>query len=420
MDENTRLADKINTQLAAFSKIVSKGLSKPKQKFISQMLFGIQVARDVKLSEVTHSLDEDIDIIKTENRLSRNLNCPGIAEHVNRVLIEQGSSRIERDTVIALDLTSVEKYYARKMDFLAQVWSGVEKDTVTGYWAVEAVAADVYKDWVVPLYAELYSCEADDFKSENVLLLSIIRRIHKATNKKGIFVIDRGGDRKELINPMLLENRRFIIRLDLKRNILNRFGLNPKPAREWAANMVDYTHTYSVEIDNQGFKEKKEVMIGMRKAKLAGINDEVAIVAVKGFGKDPLLLITNVDKNPIMILEMYLTRWKIEESFRFLKQEYNLEDIRVRHYHSLKNTFALLSAVFFFLSVHLGRKLKLDILLKKICEKAKRFFEIPSFNQYALADGIYRILFGTKWQNPWEKKMPLQDTSQLLLSFMRV
>lgn len=419
MNENTRLADKINSQLTAFDKIVSKGLSKPKQKFISQMLFGIQVARDIKLSEVARSLDEEIDLIKTENRLSRNLNYEGIGEHINRVLIEQGSPRIERDTVIALDLTSVEKYYARKMDFLAKVWSGVEQDIVTGYWAVEAIAADTYKDWVVPLYAELYSSEAGDFKSENAILLSIIKRIHKATNKRGIFVIDRGGDRKELINPMLLEDSRFIIRLNLKRHILNRFGLNPKPAREWALQCVDYTHTYSVEIDNHGFKEKKEVMIGMRKAKLGGINNEVIIVAVKGFGKDPLLLITNADKNPIMILEMYLTRWKIEESFRFLKQEYRLEDIRVRRYPALKNTFALLSAVFYFLSVYLGRRLKLDVLLKKICEKAKRFFQIPTFNQYAIADGIHRILFGSKWSNPWERKKPPRNTPQLLLSFMR-
>jgi len=419
MDENTRLADKINSQLDAFTKIVSKGLSKPKQKFISQMLFGIQLARDIKLSEISRSLDEDIDIIKTENRLSRNLNDKNISEHINHILIREGAHRVERDTVIALDLTSIEKYYARKMDFLAKVWSGVEQDIVTGYWAVEAVAADVYKDWVVPLYAELYSQDADDFKSENDILLGIIRSIHKTTNKKGVFVIDRGGDRKELINPMLLEHRRFVIRLDLKRNILNRFGLNPRPAREWAANSVEYTHAYLVEIDNQGCKEKREVTIGMRRARLTGINEEVFIVAIKGFGKDPLLLVTTVNNNPIMILEMYLTRRKIEESFRFLKQEYNLEDIRVRHYHSLKNTFALLSAVFFFLSVYLGRRLQLGVLLKKICEKAKRFFEIPSFNQYALADGIYRILFGTKWHNPWEKKIALRDTSQQLLGFMR-
>lgn len=28
--------------------------------------------------------------------------------------------------------------------------------------------------------------------------------------------------------------------------------------------------------------------------------------------------------------------------------------------------------------------------------KAKRFFEIPDFRQYAIADGIYRVLFPSK------------------------
>ena len=47
---------------------------------------------------------------------------------------------------------------------------------------------------------------------------------------------------------------------------------------------------------------------------------------------------------------MYLTRWKVEESIRFLKQEYNLGDVRVRGYAGLENTVSLLSAVFYFLT----------------------------------------------------------------------
>ncbi len=97
------------------------------------------------------------------------------------------------------------------------------------------------------------------------------------------------------------------------------------------------------------------------------------------------MLLTNLDKNPVIILEMYLTRWKVEESIRFLKQEYNLEDVRVRSYAGLRNTVSFLLAVFYFLSVYLGRKLKLNILLKKIYEKAKRFFQIPPFKHYCLA-----------------------------------
>ena len=56
----------------------------------------------------------------------------------------------------------------------------------------------------------------------------------------------------------------------------------------------------------------------------------------------------------------------------------------------------LVQAVLYFVSVELGKKLKLNILLKRIYEKAKRFFEIPDFRQYAIADGIYRILFSSK------------------------
>ena len=154
--------------------------------------------------------------------------------------------------------------------------------------------------------------------------------------------------------------------------------------------------SYKLEIENEGYKEKRKVFLGRIKVKFPGIDSNLFLVVIKGFGSEPMLLLTNVEKDPVTILEMYLTRWKVEESIRFLKQEYNLEDVRVRSYASLKNTVVLLLAVFYFLSGYLGRKLKLNIMLKKIYEKAKRFFQIPVFNQYALADRIYRILFNTK------------------------
>ncbi len=65
-------------------------------------------------------------------------------------------------------------------------------------------------------------------------------------------------------------------------------------------------------------------------------------------------------------------------------------------YTALRNVVVLVQAVFYFVSIELGKKVKLNILLKKIFEKAKRFFEIPEFRQYAIADGIYSILFASK------------------------
>ncbi len=142
----------------------------------------------------------------------------------------------------------------------------------------------------------------------------------------------------------------------------------------------------------------------------------VSLVVIKGFGKEPMLLITNVDKTPQELLEIYLTRWKCEESFRFLKHEYHLEDVRVRRYVGLRNTIVIMHAVFYFLSVYLGRRLKLQILLNKILEKAKRFFEIPAFKQYAVADGIFRLLFNKKWcANMSNVKTDIIDKRQLTL-----
>ena len=46
----------------------------------------------------------------------------------------------------------------------------------------------------------------------------------------------------------------------------------------------------------------------------------------------------------------YLTRWRIEDTIRFVKQAYKLEDIRVMKYVRLKNLVALVLAASYFTS----------------------------------------------------------------------
>ncbi len=68
------------------------------------------------------------------------------------------------------------------------------------------------------------------------------------------------------------------------------------------------------------------------------------------------------------------------------------------------------------MSVELGKRFKLNILLKSIYERAKRFFEIPELKQHAIADGIYRILFSYR---AGLREVP-QSTNQLLFPFARL
>jgi hypothetical protein len=320
---------------------------------------------------------------------------PNLSQYMTRRLIEDAKCRVSEDAVLALDLTDINKPYAKKMENLTKIWDGSKKEISSGYWVCEVIAAKVEGEELIPLYSKLYSQEAEDFESENTELLRAIDTVNKGIKGKGIWVIDRGGDRKILITQLVKRGLRFIIRIEGDRTLI--WNKGKRDLAKEIAMKIRCDQVYELEIDDEGYKEKKRVWLGKVGVKMPTLDKKFYLIIIKGFGEQPMLLLTNVEGDEKRILEMYLTRWKCEESIRFLKQEYHLEDVRVGRYNSLKNTVVFLMAVFYFLSVYLGKRLKLNILLKKIYEKAKRFFQIPVFKQYALADGIYRILFTSKW-----------------------
>ena len=63
------------------------------------------------------------------------------------------------------------------------------------------------------------------------------------------------------------------------------------------------------------------------------------------------LRVTKSRKSIWWVVKSYLTRWRIEETIRFLKQSYQVEDIRLLTYHRLKNMMAILTAVAYFAMV---------------------------------------------------------------------
>jgi len=83
-----------------------------------------------------------------------------------------------------------------------------------------------------------------------------------------------------------------------------------------------------------------------------------------------------------------------------MKQSYNLEDIRVMRYQRLKNLVVLVTAAAYFAATFLGQKMKLRILCEKLLIISQRFFGIPPFRFYALADGIKNILSQTSPSPP--------------------
>jgi hypothetical protein len=70
---DNRIRSRLKAQLTKFCAELCVGLSRPLEKFACQMLFGIQASQDVKLSHIARSWKEQISLIETEKRLSRNL-----------------------------------------------------------------------------------------------------------------------------------------------------------------------------------------------------------------------------------------------------------------------------------------------------------------------------------------------------------
>ena len=76
-------------------------------------------------------------------------------------------------------------------------------------------------------------------------------------------------------------------------------------------------------------------------------------------------------------------RWRIEEYFKFKKQQFELEDLRVMSLRSIRNLNLLVTLAAGYIgltsSVHSE-----SIFLKELKECSKRIYEVPKFIFYAL------------------------------------
>jgi hypothetical protein len=193
-------AQKLREQMFKFSRELSTGLPKVACRFVAEMIFGIQARGSVRLTEVGRALGERISLKKTEERLSRQLGRRGLDREIQRRLIEQAAPRIEDDTLLVLDPSDVTKKYAVKMEHLARVRDGSQKELGLGYWTLNIVGANTKGTKIVPIYGRLFSHAVGGHRSENEEIREAIGEVSDGVRKRGIWVMDRGGDRGYLFD----------------------------------------------------------------------------------------------------------------------------------------------------------------------------------------------------------------------------
>ena len=119
------------------------------------------------------------------------------------------------------------------------------------------------------------------------------------------------------------------------------------------------------------------------------------MVLVYGLGKTPMMLATNKviqgKYDVISIVRTYMSRWRIEEYFRFKKQHFGFENFRVRSLRSINNLNKLLTYAIGLLGT-LAEKMDRSKVPHVLIHNAKALRKDVQFYYYQLAAGVVSTL----------------------------
>ena len=395
---DTTIASKAKAQLAGFMGKVFTHFSKPARRFVEECIYGIQASGDTKLSSIVRAIDDDIRPIYTEKRLSRNLDDETLETSIADAVLKDGARSVGADTLLLVDPTEIRKEFAHAMEHVTLVRDASRSSKegrdvlVNGYHGCMVAACRIGGRKTVPLALRLWSSRAPGFKGENDEVLKILRAVYAATGGKGVTVYDRGGDRPAFYGYLIGNGRDFVIRLT-GRNVLSWRGMHEASdlARE-----CTMRHSHHVTFDSHGRECNVPVSFGAMPVRLPMHPEkELHMVVVKGFGRDPMMLITSLPvsgsfESQWRVVDAYLSRWRVEETIRFVKQSYGFENIRVLSYARIRNMASLVLASAYFATVWIGRHARREVLAEHVKRLGKRLNEVPEFAAYAIADGIRR------------------------------
>jgi len=174
--ELRELSAKIQTKLHQFNQRYGSGFSRPQQKFIWQMLFGILKGGKVQLNSIARGLQEGRSLKKTAERLGRHLGAVGFWFELSAATLESQRHYLRQCKYMIVDLSDIQKEYAKKMAGLALVYDGSKNQVGPGYWLCNVTGVDELGKLIVPAYSELYSFK-EESSSQNVKVLNAIAQV---------------------------------------------------------------------------------------------------------------------------------------------------------------------------------------------------------------------------------------------------
>ena len=330
--------------LLTFLEKLTKGLSKPRKKFYSDILYGMSKAQNTLLSDIARALEENIDLKYTIKRLSRNGAEENDLKQVHQNYLNTLKISIPDNPLVIVDESEIVKPYAEKMENLALVRDGSKNVLEKGYPTLNFSMASPKTKHPLPLYNHLYSSKEEDFQSQNIEIAKGFNTVHTFLGKKkATFVMDRGYDRNTIYEYVQNIGHHFVTRLNDNRYLIhkNRRVKVPDLAKRRKGKI-----NFKTEIQGEEYSLK----VSHIKVKLPVLQDmPLNMVVVYGYGEKPMKLLTNHSikgKDDVLrILKSYITRWRIEELFRVQKEEFQLEKTRTMTLSSLRILYTIMNCL---------------------------------------------------------------------------
>ncbi len=307
-------------------KSVIRELSVPQQKAVSEVTRGLMGSSGPILRHL--SQNADISAKKQAEKYSHHLGNIDLLAGVEAVILRHTLADIKRYSIIAYDLSDIAKESAQKMERLSRVFDGSKRRTTTGY---TFHGVGINQMLVKAQIHDGDKCFLPQVRRQ--ILTELIGKLPKqklsdgTTKPHGVGVFDRGNDCKQFFADLRsVFNLDFIARLKTNRQVVD-------------------TKTGGVSKVSELKPGQYEVYLFARNNNKVDTNMTYRLVISQHlYDKEPIRLLTTLPKkrfSQAQIVRIYLERWGVENSFKRIKQKFQLEKIRVLQFSVFHNLVAL-------------------------------------------------------------------------------
>jgi hypothetical protein len=377
----------------------------PARKFTREFLAAMLVAKSTLISEICRAVTcNKKSFAALYQKFWRRLSEVNFAD-AKRQQQQRAFREITDDSVIAVDLGDITKPHATAMEGLALVADGSDDHKIKpGYWTIGAVAVNPKSEDKTPQPLELnvYSAVSEGFVSENTIINNFIADLFHQTNGKGIFTIDRGADRLKILQPLCELGCKFIVRMNC-RHLTDADDPNLTiKINNHVARRSDLPYGASLERRTRnGKRVPMRLRFSFTKVKIPGLKKKrvdhnlTLITAWSDKAKKPIEILTSIPVETageaVQAIINYLSRWSVEETYRFLKTDSKLEKVQLRSLGKLEN---MIAACFLAASI-VARMARVPSWQRKFEQISRRQKPAPDslYNwMYRAADAVSHVL----------------------------